>query len=303
VRTRDRFLLPACLGVLYVVWGSTYLAQRVAVTDMPPLQMAALRFLASGAVLYAALRAAGTPAPRAAAWRAAAASALPLMVFGMGTAAVALTRVPSGLAALMFGSVPLWTALFERLRGGRLRGLEVAGLALGFAGVVLVASRGALAAEPAGAALIALAAMSYAYGCVATRRAKLAPGVMGTASQMLVGGALLFLASLLRGERLAPPSARAAWAVGYRVVFGSLLAYSAFGWLLKNARPALATSYAYVNPIIALALGAALGGERFAREDYAGLALVLSAVVLVSWGQRAARAPEEGSAAAARAST
>jgi drug/metabolite transporter (DMT)-like permease len=280
-------LAPICLGVLYVVWGSTYLAQRVAVTSMPPLQMVAIRFLVAGALLYAALRARGAPAPDVRAWKAAAVSSLPLIVTGMGTAAVALQRVPSGLAALVFGSVPLWASLFDRLWGGKLRGLEIVGLGLGFGGVALVASRGALGADPVGAALLAGAAASYAFGCVATRKARLAPGVMGTATQMLCGGVLLAAASLLRGEPLAPVPARAAWALVYLVLFGSLLAYSAFGWLLKNVRPALATSYAYVNPIIALALGAALGGEHFQSSDFAGLALVLSAVALVAWAQRA----------------
>ena len=258
----ERFLLPACLGVLYVVWGSTYLAQRVA----------------------------GAPRPGRRAWAAAAASAVPLMVTGMGTAAVAIARVPSGLAALVFGTVPLWTAVFERLAGGRLRRLEIAGLGLGFAGVALSASRGALRGDPGGAALLVLAAASYALGCVATRRAPLAPGVMGTATQMLAGGAILALASVARGEPLAAPSARSAWALGYLVVMGSLLAYSAFGWLLRNARPALATSYAYVNPLVALALGATFGGERFTRADFAGLALVLAAVALVGLAHRRARA-------------
>lgn len=291
-------LLPLCLGVLYVVWGSTYLAQRIAVAGIPPLRMAALRFLISGGLLYAGLRAGGAPSPTWSAWRAATLSAVPLMVTGMGTAAVAMARVPSGLAALVFGSVPLWTALFDRLSGGRLRRLEIAGLGLGFAGVALVAARGALRADPAGAALVVFAAASYALGCVATRRAPLAPGLMGTASQMLAGGTILALASLARGEAFSVPDARAAGALVYLVVLGSLLAYSAFGWLLKNARPALATSYAYVNPVVALALGVAFGGERPASTDYAGLGLVLGAVALVTWAQRGkadAAEPDYGS--------
>ncbi len=289
---RPRFLLPACLGFLYLVWGSTYLAQRVAVAGVPPLRMAALRFLVAGGLLYAALRLKGAPRPRRGEWVAAAVSALPLMGTGMGTAAVALVRVPSGLAALVFATVPLWTALFDRLAGGRLRRLEAAGLALGFAGVALVASRGALRVDPAGAALVVLAAASYALGCVATRRAPLAPGVMGTASQMLVGGAILAVASAALGEPLSVPSASSAWALAYLVVFGSLIAYSAFGWLLRNARASLATSHAYVNPVVALTLGAALGGEHFARADFAGLGLVLGAVALVGWAQRGARAED-----------
>ena len=297
---RRTILLPLCLGVLYLVWGSTYLAQRIAVSGIPPLQMAAIRFLVSGAILYAALRATGAPRPTRRAWWAAAITATPLLVTGMGVAAIAIARVPSGLAALLFGAVPLWTALFDRLRGGRLVALEAAGLALGFGGVVLVASRGALRADPAGAALCAFAAASYALGCAATRRAKLAPGAMGTATQMLAGGAILAIASAARGEPIAMPSTRAALALAYLVLLGSMVAYSALGWLLRNTRPALATSYAYVNPIIALALGAALGGERFARADYAGLLLVLSAVALVGAAQRRAREGSQEIASPAR---
>jgi drug/metabolite transporter (DMT)-like permease len=293
MKSRHRLLLPLCLATLYLVWGSTYLAQRVVVASVPPLQMAAVRFLISGGLLYAGLRAYGVASPDRAAWMAAVRSAFPLMVTGMGSAAIALQRVPSGLAALMFGSVPLWTALFDRLRGGRLRPLEVAGLTLGFGGVALVASRGALSADPVGATLVAFAAASYAFGCVVTRRAPLASGVMGTTSQMLVGGAMLAVASGLRGEAIGPVNARAAAAFAYIVVFGSIVAYSAFGWLLKNTRPALATSYAYVNPIMALALGAALGGERFERADYAGLVLVLVAVGLVASAQRRGAMVEE----------
>lgn len=294
MRSRRSLILSLCLAVLYLVWGSTYLAQRIAVASMPPLQMTAVRFLLSGGILYGALRLMGAPAPARAAWRAAALTAVPLFLFGMGTAAYALSRVPSGLAALLFGAVPLWTALFERLRGGRLRGLEIVGLSVGFAGVLLVASRGALRAEPVGAAICAFAAASYAFGCAATRRAKLAPGAMGTATQMLAGGVLLTVASAVRGEPVAMPGAQAWMALAYLVLLGSVVAYSALGWLLRNTRPALAMSYAYVNPVIALALGALLGGERFTAADLAGLALVLVAVALVAFAQKQPRRESAG---------
>ena len=288
-RPRASLLLPACLAALYLVWGSTYLAQRVAVRSFAPFQMAALRFLVAGAVLYAVARVRGAAAPTRAAWRAAAVSALPLMVTGMGLAAVGLSRVPSGLAALVFGSVPLWAALFDALWGGRLGKLELAGLGLGFAGVATVSLRGALRADPLGAGILVCAAASYGLGCVATRRQPLAPGVVGTASQMLVGGAMLTVVSLALGEPwLRAPSPSSALSLAYLVVFGSLVAYSAFGWLMKNARPALATSYAYVNPVVALAIGVALGGERVGETDLVGLALVLGAVALVALGGRAA---------------
>lgn len=287
---RKALITALCLASLYTIWGSTYLAQRIAIESIPPLQMAALRFLVSGAALLAGLRAAGAPSPSRAEWRAASISALPLFVTGMGSAAIALQHVPSGLAALVFGSVPLWTALFERLSGGRSRALELAGLSVGFAGVLLVSLRGALRADPASAALLLSAAASYALGCVFTRRLPLAKGTIGTASQMVMGGAFLMIASLARGERLAMPPTRGLLAMGYLIVLGSLVAYTAFGWLLRNTRAALATSYAYVNPLVALALGAALAGERVTRADLGGLALVLVAVALVTLGGQS-RAP------------
>jgi drug/metabolite transporter (DMT)-like permease len=288
---RRRLVTTAlCLGVLYTVWGSTYLAQRVALGSFPPLFMAGLRFILAGIPLYAVLRLRGAAAPTWAELRAAALAAMPLMVFGMGGAAVALQRVPSGLAALVFGSVPLWTSLFDWLCGGKIRRVEIGGLTLGLAGVLVVSTRGALRADPVGAAMIVAAAASYAFGCVATRRLKLPGGVLGTAAQMTAGGVMLLLASFARGERVIAPSAGAVAALGYLVVFGSMLAYSAFGYLLRNTRPALATSYAYVNPMMALALGVALAGERVTRADLVGLALVLAAVALVALGSRAARA-------------
>lgn len=289
-----------CLGVLYTVWGSTYLAQRVAITSFPPLFMAGFRFVAAGVPLYVVLRRRGAPKPTWTELRAAALAAVPLLVFGMGGAAVALQRVPSGLAALVFGSVPLWTSLFDFLMGGRIRRVEIVGLLLGLGGVLLVSLRGALRGDPMGAMIVIAAAASYSLGCVATRRLKLPAGVLGTAAQMTAGGVMLLVASAARGEHLVAPSGGAVVALVYLIVFGSMLAYSAFGYLLRNARPALATSYAYVNPIVALALGAAIAGERVTRVDLAGLLLVLGAVAMVALGSRAprmaARARGEGAA-------
>ena len=289
---RPTFLAILCLAILYTVWGSTYLAQRVAVESFAPLQMAGLRFLVGGTILYTVLRARGAPAPTAPEWRSVALSATPLLVTGMGLAAVGIKRVPSGLAALVFGSVPLWTSLFDWLCGGTLRRVEVIGLTVGFAGVALVSLRGGLSADPIGALLLLAAAASYALGCVATRRLTLPRGMMATAAQMTFGGATLMLVSTAAGERLTAPPPRAAFAMVYLVVLGSLVAYVAFGYLLKNVRPALATSYAFVNPIVALALGAALAKEPVGTTDLASLALVLSAVALIALGApRRATAP------------
>jgi drug/metabolite transporter (DMT)-like permease len=274
---------------MYTVGSSTYLAQRVAVAGFPPLRMVGIRFGVSGAVLYATLRARGAPAPSARQWAAAAVSAVPLIALGMGGIALAVQRMPSGLAALVFGSVPLWAALFDRLWGGRLARCEVAGLAVGALGVALVSLRGALSADPRVATILLAAAASHALGFVLTRRLRLPPGILGTAAQLLCGGASLLAASLVRGERGAPPPLSSVLALGYVIVPGSMLVYSALGYLLRNARPALASSHAYVNPLGALVLGATLGGERFTRADVLGLGLVLAAIALVALGARARR--------------
>jgi drug/metabolite transporter (DMT)-like permease len=278
-----------CLAVLYTVGGSNFLAQRVAVTGFPPLRMVGIRFFVSGALLYVAARARGASSPSARQWGAAALAAIPLLVLGIGGIAVAVQRVPSGLAALVFGSVPLWTALFDRLWGGKLSRAELAGLALGVVGVILVSQRGALHADGAMAGVLVAAAASHALGFVLTRRLALPHGVVGSAAQMVSGGAILLAVSTAIGEHAPPPSTASLLALGYVIFFGSMLVYSALGYLIRNARPALATSHMYVQPAVALGLGAALGGERFKRADLVGLCLVLAAVGLVALGAREKR--------------
>jgi drug/metabolite transporter (DMT)-like permease len=295
-RARRAFTL-ASLGVLYTVWGSTYLAQRVAVATIPPLFMASIRFVLAGFSLYAIARALGAHAPTRKQLTRALISAVPLLVFGMGTASIAVKHVPSGLVALVFATVPIWTSLFGVAFGERPRAREVLGLALGVSGVALVASRGSLRADPTGLLLAGGAAASYALGCVATRRlpitsastssddprAAIATACLGPSLQMSIGGLLLGPYAYMNGERLTVmPTTASLIALAYLTVFGSILAYTALGFLLQNTRPALATSYAYVNPPVALALGAMFGAERFRGEDFGGLALVLFGVVMIA---------------------
>jgi drug/metabolite transporter (DMT)-like permease len=294
MNTSRRVLVPLCLGALYVIWGSTYLAQRVALEGMSPLQMAGVRFVLAGAVLYAIARLRGAPAPAAREVRAAAISGVPMLVFGMGTAAFALRRVPSGLGALVFGAVPLLVSVFDAFFGGAPRRREAIGLALGLAGVLTVSLRGGLRADPVGAALLVLAAASYALGCVLTRRLPIPGGTLGSAVQMLVGGAVLAVASLGLGEPMPRPPSGSLLALAYLIGPGTLVGYSALGYLLRAARPAVATSYAFVNPVLALALGAAVGGERVGASDLGALALVLGAVACVARAGPAPAACAEG---------
>jgi len=274
------------LLVLYTVWGSTYLAQRVAVSTFTPLQMAGLRFFLAGGLLTLLLLLRGAKLPTKSEWINAALSAAPLMVFGMGTAAYALKRVPSGLGALVFGAVPIFTSLFGRVLGRKLSTQECVGLGVGIVGVACVSLRGGLASDPFGAGLLLISASFYALGCLLTARLRLASGAMGSASQMVFSGALLLTVSFVLREPWAAPSKKSLFAFGYLVVLGSMVAYSALGYLLKTVRPALATSYAFVNPIVALGLGRLLADEPLRRADIMGLSLVLVAVALISRGKR-----------------
>jgi len=281
-----KLLLVGSLLTLYFVWGSTFLAQRVALAAFAPLRMTGIRFFAAGALLYGIVRMRGERAPTPRALGAAAVVAVPLFLVGMGGAAVALERTPSGAVALVWGSVPLWTAILDGLWGNRLRRAEIAGLAFGLFGVGLVALRGSLRSDPGPAALLAAAALCYALGLALTRRWPLAAGGMAMATSMLIGGLMLLGASVLRGEAALMVTRPAIVALAYLVGPGSLLGWSALGWLLRNARTSLAMSYAYVNPVVALLLGAAFGGERFGAADVVALGLVLLAVGSVALAER-----------------
>jgi drug/metabolite transporter (DMT)-like permease len=200
--------------------------------------------------------------------------------------------VSSSVAAVVVASVPLWTVAFAALGGERPSRPELLGLLVGLAGVILLNAGGELSARPLGAALLVLSTWSWAGGSAWSRRRRLAPGLMAAATQMLPGGLVLVLLGLARGERiLALPPARPAAAWVYLTVLGSLVGYSAYNYLLRAVRPSVATSYAYVNPAVAVALGAA-AGEPVGPRAVGAMALVLAGVGILSWSAaRAAATP------------
>jgi len=282
--TARRKLLLALAGV-YLIWSSTYLVMRVAVAGLPPLLMGSVRFITAGAVLLTLLRARGAAFPPARVWL----LSLPAgaLLFGVGNGFVALAErtLSSGLAATVCATMPLWAAALGALMGARATRRELVGMALGFAGVVLLGS-GDLGAGGVPAILLLLSPLGWALGSLIGR--KLAPyGMMAAATQMLCGGVLTLLAGLLLGERFpASPPAESVGALVYLIVFGSLLGFSAYTYLLQHARPALATSYAYVNPALAVLLGAALG-EHVGPEAIAATALIAAAVAVLVTRRRA----------------
>lgn len=281
-------LAPLLLSLfaLYVIWGSTYFAIRVAIVDLPPLGMAGVRFLIAGGVLYAFERLRGRPRPPARMWASGALMGLLLLALGNGFVVLAQRSVASSLAAVAVATMPLFAGLWSRLFGESPSRSEWFGLLIGFVGVVLLSGEGDFRSSPLGAALLLFAPASWALGSVLSRRLTLAPGFMGSAVQMLMGGVIITIGALLHGERWPTQvSAASLGAFAYLVVFGSILAFSAYGYLLRNTRTAVATSYAYVNPVIAIALGMSLGGERIGVRGLIGAGVILGGVLLVTLGR------------------
>jgi len=281
-----RLVTGLSLAAVYVIWGSTYLVMRVAIASLPPMLMGAVRFSIAGSLLlgWSWLRGAALPTPRQ--WLAALPIGVLLFVGGNGLVAVAETEVSSGVAAVVCATMPLWMAVFSTLAGERPSRREWAGVVLGLIGVAILASGPEMSAAPVAAAVLCGAPLAWALGSLLARRLPVAPGLMAAATQQLAGGAALAAVGLVRGERL-PASfpVAAVWPMVYLIVLGSLVAFSAYAWLLRNARPAVATSYAFVNPALAVILGALLGAESVDAATVIATPLIVAAVILVVRGR------------------
>jgi drug/metabolite transporter (DMT)-like permease len=278
----QKLLVVLALGALYFIWGSTYIAMRFAMDSFPPFMMAALRFSIAGGLLYAFLRLRGTPAPKRKEWLGASVVGVLLLTIGNAGVAYAEQTVSSGVAALAIATVPLWMAVFSGIWQQWPNQREWLGILLGTIGVVVLNMGGALQASPLGAGLLLFSAACWALGSIWGKYLIMPAGAMASAAQMLAGGALLIIISLFSGESWpARPSEKSLYAMAYLVVFGSLVAYSAYLFLLKTVRPALASSNAFVNPIVALLLGVWLAAEVIGRAEYIALAIIVVGVVLV----------------------
>jgi drug/metabolite transporter (DMT)-like permease len=277
-------------AAVYLLWGSTYLAIRFGVETIPPFLMAGTRHLVAGLLLYGWLRARGAARPEPRHWL----SAIPIgglmLLGGNGLVTWAEQRVPSGLAALIVASVPIWMAVLAGLEKRRApNGYVIFGLALGLAGIsllVLPASLGGERMEPLGAAALLLAALCWSIGSLASRRVPLPSSTLtAVAMEMIGGGALLWITGLSFGEglrlHLSAISVKSALSLGYLVVFGSLLGFSAYVWLLRVTTPARVSTYAYVNPIVAVLLGTLLGGEPLTLRIGLAATGILASVALI----------------------
>ena len=278
-------LVAVALFLVYVVWGSTYLGIRLALEGgMPPLSViSGTRFIIAGGLLYALLRWRGVAAPTRAQWKTLVVMGFCLLLLGNGMVVLAERDVSSGLAAVAVASVPLWMALFSAIRGEKVTSGEWLGIAVGFAGVLWLNAGSSLTATPTGLVMLLIAPLGWAAGSIWSRGRDLPAPFMAAAAQMLCGGVILFVAGLLRGERMvALTSLQGTLAVAYLCVFGSIVAFTAYVWLLHNVRPVLASSYAYVNPVIAVALGAWLAHERFSVADIGAMVVILAGVVVIT---------------------
>ncbi len=278
--------------VIYVVWGSTYLAIRFGLETLPPFFMGSVRFLIAGSVMYLFSRWRGAPKPTLAEWRSSAVVGFLLLFVGNGSVSWAEQRVSSGMTSLLVGTVPLWLVLCEWVQGKRPRVAQVLGVIIGLVGVgllVLPASGDAraTAVDPMGALVLTVSALSWTVGSLYARTAKTAkPATLAIGMQMLIGGVLLGLLSTASGE-LAQVAAtsisrNSMLALLYLIVFGSLLGFSTYMWLLRVASPTAVGTYAYVNPVVAVLLGVLLAGETLPRQAILAMVVIVGGVILVS---------------------
>lgn len=289
--------LVAAFAAIYVIWGSTYLAIRYAIQTLPPLWMATARFLAGGCVLYVLSRFRGAPGATAKGWKHAAALGFMLILCGNGAVAVAEQWVPSGLTAVIVSTVSVWLAIFSWLRpGGKRPTLQVSlGIILGLIGVVMLigvgALRGAGAIEPVGAIILIVSTMSWAAGSLYSQRVHIADSpLQASGMQMITGGVFLLLAGWIAGEsskfNASGISAVSVLALAYLTIFGSVIAFTAYSWLLKATTPSRASTYAYVNPAVAVVLGWAIAGEPITPRMIVSMCVIVAAVMVITMAKR-----------------
>jgi drug/metabolite transporter (DMT)-like permease len=277
------------MAAVYLIWGSTYLAIRYALEGgFPPFLLGGIRFLIAGGLMYAVLRWRGVAAPTRAQWRNAAVMGVLLLLLGNGMVNMAEQTVSSGMAAVAVASAPLWMGIFSAMRGQRPTRMEWVGLAIGFLGVLWLNLDSSLSASMVGLVALLVASLSWSFGSIWSRGRDLPSPFMASAAQMLCGGLAMCIVGTTLGERFdAVPTAHGLAAFAYLIVFGSIIGFSAYIWLLHHVRPALAGSYAYVNPAIAVALGAWLAGERFGSHELLAMGVILLGVVAITFARTA----------------
>jgi drug/metabolite transporter (DMT)-like permease len=278
-------LVIACLLATWFVWGSTYLAIKFALVSFAPFMQMGTRFIAAGALLYGWMWWRGAPHPTPLQWRNALFIGALMLGGGMGGTAYSEQTIASGLIVAFIAVQPVYQAVLMAFWGVRPSKLEASGIFVGLIGVLLLVQGQGMAASPSGLIAVSLAVAFWGLGSVLSQRGfALAPGAMGFASEMLLGGVVLLVMSWVAGERWHwPPEPLALGAWFYLVVFGSLIAFNAYMVLLSKASAGLATSYSFVNPVIAMILGVTLGAEKITRWEWGCAGIVLVGVILIVW--------------------
>ncbi|MBX3066882.1 MAG: drug/metabolite exporter YedA [Anaerolineae bacterium] len=275
----------------YFVWGTTYLAAHFALESFPAFLITGVRFLTAGSLLFVFLRWRGMAIPTRLEARNAAIIGVFLLAGGMGLTTFSMNYLASGLVAINVASIPIWSALFAGLRGQWPRRGEWIGIALGFLGVGLLGVDALANTNVIGILLAQAGAILWSFGSVWSRDKQLPKGMMGFAVEMLAGGSALLLIGLLRGEWITKPillESVLGWL--YLVFFGSLVAFSSYMYLLRKVQPALATSYAYVNPVIALIVGALFASEQINAASVLAMVLILAGLAIMTTAARRATA-------------
>lgn len=292
------------LLALYIVWGSTYLAIRFSVETIPPFLHASMRFLVSGAILYIWRRSAGDHVPSRGNWKAAAIVGTFLLLGGNGLVSLAEKTVPSGIAALVIATSPFWLTLFEAFRAGGTKPnwLSILGLVVGFSGVFLLIGPAEITGseqtiDTFGAIILLIAPILWSSGSIYAKNADMPKStLMSTGMQMLAGSVALFIVSVatgeLRGFSLGDVTMRSWWGLIYLITFGSLVGFVSYGWLLHNAPISLVSTYAYVNPVVAVFLGWLLAGEELNARIGVAAAIIVGAVILINWARQASARKE-----------
>jgi drug/metabolite transporter (DMT)-like permease len=290
-------MVGLCLAAVYIVWGTTYIAIKIGIREVGPFFLLGTRLLAAGGGLFILMKALGAPLPTMRQWMNAGVLGFLLLVVGIGSVSVAEKTVSSGAAVALISVQPLLAAIWGVVFGRRPRPLEWAAIAIGVIGTLVMVMGQDFRASPMGTATILLGVLSWSFGSNIASKLDVPHGAMGFAAEMLLGGAIALIVSAAFGEQWHLPTTNEVWAAwGYLVVFGSLIAFSAYRYLVDRVSPTLAVTYAYVNPPVALFVGWWLGAEHFAPNTFIGLPIVLLAVGLHAWSWRKSAA---GSTAAA----
>lgn len=280
--SKQTLFIVIALFCTYFIWGSTYLAIRFGIESFPPFLMAGVRFTAAGVILYAVMRFLGSENPTWSEWKGASIVGLLLPALGNGTVCYVQQTISSSVAALAIATAPIWMAIFSSVWGHHITRQEWVGIFLGVLGIGLLNLGGSLHGDYVSALLLIFAAASWSFGSIWGKHLPMPKGLMGAACQMIAGGVALMIASTYFNESWPENISAKSWgAMLFLIVLGSIVAYSAFQYLLKAVRPLIASSNTFVNPIVAFAVGIWFANEHVTQNEVIALAVILLGVALI----------------------